>query len=125
MYRKVVSRKSDKVSELVQDECNEVLDKNFANVFASQVQHLVVRKVSVELNGDKVEFDMHEGNKVGISDSGELSRNKDNVLVSEFSEWIELMIKLRDVVNISNLTLLNEKTRVGFTGTSTSSNELF
>ena len=39
-FRKSLSSKADKVSELAQDACTEVLDKNFVDIFASSVQDL-------------------------------------------------------------------------------------
>ena len=48
LFRKVLSREADKVSESSQDLCTEVLDKNFVDIFASSVQCLSTSKVSVE-----------------------------------------------------------------------------
>ena len=49
-FRKSLSRKADKVSELVQDARTQVLDKNFVDVFASSVKDLAASKVALELN---------------------------------------------------------------------------
>ena len=75
-----------------------MLDNNSIDIFALSVQYLSASKVSVELNVEKVECDMHQGVKVGSSAIREFPRSVYNVIVSEFLDGEELMSKLRDVV---------------------------
>ena len=75
-----------------------MLDKGFIDVFALSVQDLAAKKVSPELNVEKVECGMRQGDKVGISTGGELTRSKDNGILSTFPEDADLMNKLRNMV---------------------------
>ena len=52
-FRKVLSRKAEKVTELAEEVCAEVLDKYLSDMLALLVKDLVVRKVAVELNVEK------------------------------------------------------------------------
>ena len=97
-FRKVKSKKTNKISELVQDACADVLTKNFIDIFASSVQDFEASKVVVELNVEKVECNVYQGDEVGISAVRELTRRNDNVLVNELSEGVELMKKLHDML---------------------------
>ena len=47
------------MDELAKESCTKFLDKEFVDIFALSVQDLAVSKVSVELNIEKVECDMH------------------------------------------------------------------
>ena len=69
-FRKVLSRKTDKVDESSKDRYTELLYKNFDIIFASLVQCLAASKVSVELNAEKIECDMYQGGKVESSAVG-------------------------------------------------------
>ena len=111
-FRKVLSSKTNKVSELAQDACTEVLDKNFVNIFASSVRDLAASKVAVELIVEKVECDVHQGDKVGSSAVGKLTRSKDNVIVNEFPEGVELMNKIRDMVKNFESNPANQKNMI-------------
>ena len=42
--------------------------------------------------------DVHQGDEVGSSGSGEITRSKDNAIVSAFPEYSDTMDKLRNVV---------------------------
>ena len=58
-FRKALSSESDKVAELPEEACAEVLDKEFIHIFALSAQDLAARKVGAELNVEKLECDMH------------------------------------------------------------------
>ena len=58
-FRKALSRKYDKVTELAEETCAEVLDKEFFDSFALSVQDLSSSKVLAGLNVEKLECDMH------------------------------------------------------------------
>lgn len=63
----------------------EVLDKKFVDVFSLSAQDLSASEVLAELNIEKVECDMNQGNKVESSaDGGRLTRSKYSVIVSAF-----------------------------------------
>ena len=96
-FRKVLSIKSDKISELAEDTCTEVLDKDFVDIFALLVKDLASSKLEAELHVEKVECNLHQGDKVGISAIGELARIKDNVIMSAFLEWADLMHKIQHI----------------------------
>ena len=78
-FRTPYSHKADKVSELAEEACDEHFDLNFTSTFSSSVQDLVASAALKELNADKVECGMHQGDKFGASDVGELTRMKDKV----------------------------------------------
>ena len=59
-FRKVLSSKSDKVTELAEGACTEVLDKEFVDVFALSVQDLAASKFAAELNVENVECNVHQ-----------------------------------------------------------------
>ena len=59
------SHKTDKAAELAEELCDECFDLNFTNVFCSSAQDLASSAASKELNVYKVEWDMHQGEKVG------------------------------------------------------------
>ena len=69
--------------------CTEVLDKDFVDIFALLVFDLEENKVVVELNAEKVEYYIHQGDEVRISAVGELVRRKDSMIVEEFLEGVE------------------------------------
>ena len=48
-------------------------------MFSSSAQDLAVIVISKELNVENVEYDMHQGDIVGASSVGELTRRKDKV----------------------------------------------
>ena len=52
-------------------------------MFSSSEQDVAASVVLKELNTEKVEYDMHRGNKVGASAIGELTRSKEkaNLLI--------------------------------------------
>ena len=62
------------------------------------MQYLSGRKVAHKINVECELCDMHQGDKVESSASGELTRSKDNVIVSAFPQGSEIMAKLRNVV---------------------------
>ena len=82
-FRKLDTHVSDKVAELAQKECNETFGVEFHFVFSCSVQDLDASAVAKEFQVGKVEFDMHQGDKVGASDVGELvcTANKVNLLI--------------------------------------------
>ena len=71
--------KADKVAELAEESCDECFDLNCTDVFSTSTKNLSASSVSKELNADKVEYDMCQGEKVGASAVGELNRMKDKV----------------------------------------------
>ena len=81
-FRKPVSCKSDRIAELAEEICDEMFDLKFQDMFSSLVHDLAESAVAKELEADKVEFDMHQGDKVGASAFGELVRaaNKVNLM---------------------------------------------
>ena len=78
-FRITSSHKADKVAELAEEVCHECFDLNFAKMFYSYVQDLAASTASKELNADKVECYMRQGDKVSASTVGELTRKKDKV----------------------------------------------
>ena len=108
LFRKALSRKCDKFAELVEDSCIQVLDKYFVG-FSLSVQDLVESKVSAESNAEKAECDMHQGDKVGSSAAGELTRSKGNAIVSAFPKVVDLMTKLHKMVKHFKLNPANRK----------------
>ena len=81
-FRKPITHEADKVAELAEKSCCETFDLKFQEMFSFSVEDMAVSTVAKELEGDKVECDMHQGDKVGASAVGELSRtvNKENSL---------------------------------------------
>ena len=71
--------KSDKTVEFAEEVCDEHFDLNFTNTFSSSVQDLAASAASKELNVDKVECDVRQGDKVGASSIEELTRKKDKL----------------------------------------------
>ena len=69
-FRKSLSSKSNVVSALVEEACDEVIDKVLNEMFSQSVQDLVARKVSNELSADCVPCDMCQGDKSGSSAVG-------------------------------------------------------
>ena len=67
-FRKSLSSKADKFSELAHDACTEVLDKKSVD---ASMKNLAASKVVVKLNIEKACCDTHEGEKVGSSAFGE------------------------------------------------------
>ena len=55
---------------------------------------------------------MHQRDKMGISAVGELARSKDNVLVRELPESVELMNELRDRLKYFEHNPTNLKTMI-------------
>ena len=78
-FRKMVSHESDKVAELVEEVCHECFELDFQRVFSSSAQDIAASAVSKELNVEKIECGMYQGDKVGTSTVGELARSKDKV----------------------------------------------
>ena len=73
------------VTQLAQDAINETFETNFQNAFSYSVHNLVVSTVAKELVVDKVEYDVHEGEKVRASAVGELTRSLIKVNLLTFS----------------------------------------
>ena len=82
-FRKPLTHEADMVAQLVQDISNEMFETNFQNIFSCSVQDLAASAVAKELLVDKVECDMHQGDKVGASVFGDLTRslNEGNLLI--------------------------------------------
>ena len=78
-FRTPSSHKADKVVQLVEKVWHEHFDLNFTNKFSSSVQDLASSTTSKELYANKVECDMNQGDKLGASAVGELTRKKDKV----------------------------------------------
>ena len=76
-FRMPFSLKDYKAAELVEELCDYCFGLNFTNTFSSSAQDLTASDLSKELNVDKVECDMHQGDKVVTSAVGELTRTKD------------------------------------------------
>ena len=64
-------------SALVQEVCDELIDKVFNEILSQLFQDLTARKVSKEFSADFLPFDMRQRKKVASSAVGELSRIKD------------------------------------------------
>ena len=79
LFRKLDTHASGKVSELAQKACNEIFGLVFHYMFSCSVQDLSVSAVAKELKIDKVECDVHQGDKVGASAVGELVRTVNKV----------------------------------------------
>ena len=78
-FRKLDDHTSDKVAELAQQACNETFGVEFHCVFSCSVQNLATSAVAKKLQVDKVECDVHQGDKVGASAVGELVRTVNKV----------------------------------------------
>ena len=77
-----MSRKTDKVAELAEESCTEVIDKEFSKTLTFSAQDLVARKVAQELNVECVTCDAYQSSKVGSITAGKLERIKYNFMVS-------------------------------------------
>ena len=66
-FVKPISHEVDKVAELDEEICDETFDLKFQDTFSSSVQDLAASAVAKTLEVDKVECDMHQGDKVGAS----------------------------------------------------------
>lgn len=51
-FRKALSRKSNTISVLVDEACEDLIDKLFNKIFSKPVQDLAERKVANELSAD-------------------------------------------------------------------------
>ena len=82
-FRKLESHTSDEIAELGQEVINETFGVEFTDLFSYSVQDLAASAVAKELQVDKVEYDVHQGDKVGASVGRELVRtaNKVNLLI--------------------------------------------
>ena len=78
-FRKLDTHKSDEVAECAQQIGNETFGVEFNDTFSCSVQDLAASAVAKELKVDKVECDMHQGDKVGASAVGELIRTVSKV----------------------------------------------
>ena len=78
-FRNQLTYETDKVAELAEEACSECFDEEFNEIVSSSVQDLDASEVAKELNVEKVEFDMHQVDEVGVSAVGELTRSKDKV----------------------------------------------
>ena len=67
VFRKPITHKADKVAELAEKACCEMFDLIFQETFSSLVQDLASSAVPKELEVDKIECDMRQGDKVGAS----------------------------------------------------------
>ena len=75
-FRKHLSYEADKAAELAEEGHNEHFELDFTHMFSSSAQDLAASAVSKELNTEKLECGMHQGDKVGASAVGELPRSK-------------------------------------------------
>ena len=66
-FRKHISHKTDKVDKLAEEMWDEVFGLKFQDTLASSAQDLASSVVAKELEVDKVECDMHQGDKVVAS----------------------------------------------------------
>ena len=88
-FGKSLSSKSSLMLALVEEACDELIDKVFNEKFSRSVQDLAGRKVTNELSAHCVPCDAHQWDEVGISAVGELARSKDNFEIKTFSmAWI-------------------------------------
>ena len=69
-FRKPVSHKFDKVAALAEEVFHECFELDFQHMFSSSTQDLATSTVSKELKVEKVECDMHQGDKAGASAVG-------------------------------------------------------
>ena len=97
------------MSVLVEESCDEVIDKVINEIFSQLFQDLGIRKVANELSENYVSCDMHQGNKVGSSAAGELSRSKDNFAINTFPDGVDLMNKLLNIVIYFEASPTNRK----------------
>ena len=78
--------------------CTKVSDKEFSEKIALLVQDLSVRKVTQELNNESECCDTNQGDEVGSSTTRELTRSKENDIVSTFPQGLETMENLWSIV---------------------------
>ena len=81
-FGKTVSHESDEVAQLEEEVFQEHFELNFQDTFSSSAQDLAASSTSKEL---KVEYDMHQGDKVGASAVGESTRSLSKVKLLIFS----------------------------------------
>ena len=94
-FVKKLSHKDEKVSEVAEEACTEHF-ANFDDLFSSYVQDLAASALAKQLNAEKVECDMHQGDKVGAITVGELTRRKDKVKFHAHSSCLHFtMLKLK------------------------------
>ena len=77
--RKPITHEADKVAELAEEVRHEVFGLTFHEFVSSSVQDLAASFVPQELEVDKAEFGMRQGDTVGASAVGELSRTVNKV----------------------------------------------
>ena len=92
-FRKPISHEVDKVAKLAEKNCDEMFDLKIQDMFSSSVQDLAASPAVKELDVDKVECGMHQGDKVGASAFGELARTVDEVNFLFFYSWFVLIIQ--------------------------------
>ena len=82
-FRKPVSHKANDVATSSKEIVLEFFGCEFLDLFSSAAQDLAASSVANELHVDKVECDMHQGDKVGASAVGKLFRatNKVNTFI--------------------------------------------
>ena len=69
-FRKLLLYVADKEADLAEEGCNEHFELDFTHMFSYSAQDLSASTVSKELNAEKLECDMHQGDKVGASAFG-------------------------------------------------------
>ena len=78
-FRNPISHEACEVAELAEDVCDETFGLKFQDTLAFLVQDLAASSVSKELEVNKVECDVHQGDKVGVSAVGELIRTVNKI----------------------------------------------
>ena len=66
-------------------------------MFSSSVLYLAASLASKELNSEKIEYDMHQGDKLGASAVGELSRRKEQEKLHDHSSYLYFTILMLKV----------------------------
>ena len=87
--------KDVEVAELSKIEFKNVTGYDFAAIFGTTIADRAARGVGVALDHESEVCSMHDGDKLGQSASGALTRSKNHVIINPFPECVKLMSNAR------------------------------
>ena len=99
---------------LVEEACDEVIDKVLNGTLSQSVQELAARKVANELSAHCAPCDIFQGDEVGSSAVEELTIRKDNFAINYFPGDVKLMNKLCNMAKKIEANPTNGKTMIKF-----------
>ena len=95
-FKHVTNSKSANVTDLGRTVVKDVTGFNFEDLFGLAIQDRGATKVAKALELDEEICDMHNGDKIGASAIGELTRSKNSQVINPFPTGQHLMKKLCD-----------------------------